>query len=231
VVNGGHDKARSGGSCVMPRSSLTAGADRATSCVRVGEMAAGRAVAPVSGEEGADGRGRCGGRRTPAAGGRRCRALLTELRDADGRPLTAKLESTGQTPAEHLAGVYFVVGDERRCRADDATTAFTVPGSRVVHVCVDRFAERFAVKTRDGELLILHELLHTLGLRENPPSSARSAPSCASVAVPDAACAREDARLKAQTPAGLTPRLRAPPATVVRFRYYLCRDEAVARHP
>ena len=41
-----------------------------------------------------------------------------------------------------------------------------------MYVCVDRFAERFAVKTRDGELLILHELLNTLGLRENPPSSA-----------------------------------------------------------
>ena len=41
-----------------------------------------------------------------------------------------------------------------------------------MHVCVDRFAERFALKTRDGELLILHELLHTLGLMENPPSSA-----------------------------------------------------------
>jgi hypothetical protein len=102
----------------------------------------------------------------------RCNALLTELRDADGRPPTAKLDSTGQTPAEYLAGVYFAAGDERRCRADDATTAFTVPGSRVVHVCVDRFAERFAVKTRDGELLILHELLHTLGLMENPPTSA-----------------------------------------------------------
>jgi hypothetical protein len=102
----------------------------------------------------------------------RCSALLTELRDADGRPLTAKLESTGQTPTDYLASVYFVVADERRCRADDVTTAFTVPGSRVVHVCVDHFAERFAVKTRDGELLVLHELLHTLGLMENPPSSA-----------------------------------------------------------
>jgi hypothetical protein len=102
----------------------------------------------------------------------RCRGLLFEFRDADGRPLTATLESMGQSPAQYLAGVYFVAGDERRCRADDATTAFTVPGSRVVHVCVDRFAGRFAVKTRDGELLILHELLHTLGLGENPPSSA-----------------------------------------------------------
>ena len=102
----------------------------------------------------------------------RCRALLTEFGDADGRPLTARLESTGQTPAEYLAGVYFVAGDDRRCRADEARTAFTMPGSRVVHICVDRFAERFALKTRDGELLILHELLHTLGLMENPPSSA-----------------------------------------------------------
>ena len=102
----------------------------------------------------------------------RCSGLLVELRDADGRSLTATLESAGQSPAQYLAGVYFVAGDERRCRADEATTAFTVPGSRVVHVCVDRFAERFAVKTRDGELLILHELLHTLGLGENPPSSA-----------------------------------------------------------
>lgn len=102
----------------------------------------------------------------------RCHTLLTELRDDDGRPLTAKLESAGQTPAEYLAGVYFVAGDERRCRADEATTAFTMPGSRVVHVCVDRFAGRFAVKTRDGELLVVHELLHTLGLTENPPSSA-----------------------------------------------------------
>jgi hypothetical protein len=102
----------------------------------------------------------------------RCSALLTEFGDADGRPLTATLESTGQTAADYLAGVYFVAGDERRCRADEATTAFTAPGSRVVHICVDRFAERFALKTRDGELLILHELLHTLGLTENPPSSA-----------------------------------------------------------
>src|SRR3954471_15250458 len=92
----------------------------------------------------------------------RCSALLTELQDGDGRPLIANLESTGQTPGDYLAGLYFVAGDERRCRADDATTAFTVPGSRVVHVCVDRFAARFALKTRDGELLILHELLHTL---------------------------------------------------------------------
>lgn len=102
----------------------------------------------------------------------RCSSLLTELTDAGGRPLIAKLESTGQAPVAYLRGLYFVAGDERRCRADDATAAFTVPGSRVVYICVDRFAERFALKTRDGELLIIHEFLHSLGLGENPPSSA-----------------------------------------------------------
>jgi hypothetical protein len=101
----------------------------------------------------------------------RCSALLTELRDGNGRPLIANLKSTGQTPGDFLAGLYFVAGDERRCRADDVTAAFTVPGSRVVRVCADRFAESFARKTRDGELLVLHELFHTLGLMENPPSS------------------------------------------------------------
>jgi len=101
----------------------------------------------------------------------RCRSLLADLRDGDGRPLTAALDAAAQSPAEHLAALYFVAADERRCRADEATTAFTVPGSRVVYICTDRFASRFALKTRDGELLILHELLHTLGLGENPPST------------------------------------------------------------
>jgi hypothetical protein len=59
----------------------------------------------------------------------------------------------------------------RRCRAAEATTAFTTPGSHVIHVCSARFADRFAAKTRDGELLIIHELLHAVGLGENPPSS------------------------------------------------------------
>src|SRR5262249_35531304 len=61
--------------------------------------------------------------------------------------------------------------DAHRCRADDVTALFTVPNSRVVYVCAARFVDRFAVKTADGELLMIHELLHTLGLGENPPKS------------------------------------------------------------
>lgn len=42
---------------------------------------------------------------------------------------------------------------------------------RVIYVCGTRFAERFARKTEGGEILLIHELLHTLGLGENPPTT------------------------------------------------------------
>jgi hypothetical protein len=101
----------------------------------------------------------------------RCEKVFADFLDQDGRLLSENLRLAGLTAAEHLAALYFVEADERRCRADEATTAFTTPGSRVIHVCAARFAGRFALKTRDGELLVIHELLHALGLGENPPRS------------------------------------------------------------
>src|SRR3954463_16025931 len=53
-----------------------------------------------------------------------------------------------QAAALWLCQLYFMVGDERRCRADDGMPAFTVPGSRVVYVCVDRF--RRALRAEDS---------------------------------------------------------------------------------
>lgn len=67
---------------------------------------------------------------------------------------------------------YFIEGDAARCRADPLLQAYTVPGSRVVWICGDRFAERFAIAVRDASYLVIHEMLHTAGLGENPPSSA-----------------------------------------------------------
>jgi hypothetical protein len=39
-------------------------------------------------------------------------------------------------------------------------------------VCGRRFAYYFALDRAQGEIIIIHELLHSLGLGENPPSSA-----------------------------------------------------------
>jgi hypothetical protein len=101
----------------------------------------------------------------------RCQELFEEFTDQQGLSLAAKLRSTGHTGGEQLASLYFVAADEDRCRADETVAAFTAPGSRVIHICAARFSQWFALKTRDGELLLIHELLHSLGLGENPPRS------------------------------------------------------------
>ena len=103
-----------------------------------------------------------------------CQRLFTDFVDRAGHTLSANLEALGKTPAEHLAELYFVAGDTtNQCRLDETNAAFTTPHSRVIYMCSARFADRFARKTAGGEILIIHELLHTLGLGENPPTSAQ----------------------------------------------------------
>jgi len=103
-----------------------------------------------------------------------CQGILNEFTDPAGHTLADNLAEWDKTPADALAALYFVDGDSSpRCRTDETTAAFTVPHSRVVHVCGTRFADRFARKTAGGEVLMIHELLHALGLGENPPTSAQ----------------------------------------------------------
>ena len=103
-----------------------------------------------------------------------CERVFTDFVDPAGHPLSAALEVWDKTPPEALAALYFVDGDgSKQCRADVMTAAFTAPGSRVIYVCGTRFADEFARKTTGGEILLIHELLHALGLGENPPTSAQ----------------------------------------------------------
>jgi hypothetical protein len=101
----------------------------------------------------------------------KCLRLFDDFTDETGRALTATLAAAGQTPADFLAALYFVEADDTiQCRTDEVVAAFTARGNRVVHVCGKRFV-RFAAKTKGAEILLIHELLHTLGLGENPPTS------------------------------------------------------------
>ena len=103
-----------------------------------------------------------------------CQLLLTDFKDAEGRLLLEQLQPTTQTAPEYLAErIWFVEDDDAtQCRRDDVLTAFTAPDYKVVHICSKRFAERFERQRVATEMLIIHEMLHTLGLGENPPSSA-----------------------------------------------------------
>ncbi len=98
-----------------------------------------------------------------------CQEVLGDFTDSEGRPLRENLASA--TPAEYLAHLQIHDGEipkgSRRC-ASPGAAAFT-SGGAAVFVCGTSFASR-GRSFRENALI--HEMLHTLGLRENPPSSA-----------------------------------------------------------
>jgi hypothetical protein len=101
-----------------------------------------------------------------------CQRLFTDFTDSSGHPLADGLAAWGLNPDEALGAVYFVEGDTTtQCRDNAATDAFTVPGNRVIFICGKRFADP-SKRRPTPELTVIHELLHTLGLGENPPASA-----------------------------------------------------------
>jgi hypothetical protein len=102
-----------------------------------------------------------------------CQRVFDDFTDSSGEALSAKLRATGKAPGEALAALYFAEGDgTSQCRSLAGTAAFTEPGSRVIHVCGTDFT-KFGAKIDFGEILLIHELLHSLGLGENPPTSAQ----------------------------------------------------------
>jgi hypothetical protein len=97
-----------------------------------------------------------------------CAAVLTDFRDRQGRELRANLPL--QDPSTYVRRVFFYDGsDHTPCRRP-GVYAFTAPGSRIVRACP---ALGWLANTeRDrAEAVVIHEVLHTLGLDENPPSS------------------------------------------------------------
>ena len=98
----------------------------------------------------------------------RCQEVLSDFSDRQGQPLRAGLEERGQTLAQHLHDVWLLDGGTQTSCSRRATSAFTVPGGRLVFMCPRLFRRQ---EGKYDEILLIHEILHTLGLGENPPSS------------------------------------------------------------
>ncbi len=100
-----------------------------------------------------------------------CRSILTEFRDEEGRPLDERLASLDVQPVTYVNLLVILDGDGKdggdACRRSGAM-ALTSPGSRVVRVCGGAFRAQSAGLR---ENTIIHEMLHSLGLGENPPTS------------------------------------------------------------
>ena len=99
-----------------------------------------------------------------------------------------------ESPADHAASLFdaivFRSGTPYRACRDSRVVAFTHPGERTVYLCTNQF-NTVAFGTPDyAANILIHEGLHTLGLRENPPApaaiTARIAASCRNPAPPQA---------------------------------------------
>jgi hypothetical protein len=98
-----------------------------------------------------------------------CQGLLDEFADASGRPLRAVLEDMDASAPEYLGWVLFHDADPGTCPGP--TLVHTTAGSRVVRVCGRKFERAVSQNASHAEAAIIHEMLHSLGLGENPPSS------------------------------------------------------------
>ena len=100
-----------------------------------------------------------------------CARVLLDFSDASGRSLQENLDALGQTAPGYLGLIVFSDGHLRRSCGTGDTLAVTHPGSRVVYLC-RRFAQATGQSVGYRENILIHEVLHSLGLEENPPTSA-----------------------------------------------------------
>jgi hypothetical protein len=98
-----------------------------------------------------------------------CQQLLTDYTDAEGRTLGENLGS--RTPADYLGRLVIRDGEipkgSHRCWQSGAG-AFTPKATLVVFVCGANFR---SLSPRLRENALIHEMLHSLGLGQNPPTS------------------------------------------------------------
>jgi hypothetical protein len=96
-----------------------------------------------------------------------CQKLFTDFNDQSGRPLQERLDTLGLSGQEFLRYVGFYEGyGQVRCGRPQVV-AFTQPGSLAVRVCPQLARQ----DQHTVEMTLIHEMLHSLGLGENPPTT------------------------------------------------------------
>jgi len=99
-----------------------------------------------------------------------CTRVLGAFSDRTGQSLEARIATLRITAPEHLTRLVFIDNTrERRCMT--GILAFTEPGSYVVRLCVEEFKRAWQQDQRRTIAALIHEMLHSLGLGENPPTS------------------------------------------------------------
>ena len=110
--------------------------------------------------------------------GAECQKLLTEFKDRKGRTLESNLEPLGVSASQYLLFLDFVDGTPLPACGLPAVAMAANPGLPRVFVCPvgpGRINSRLSrIEFQSGSLaeaMVIHEMLHTLGLGENPPTT------------------------------------------------------------
>ena len=101
-----------------------------------------------------------------------CQRVLDDFTDPSGHTLGENLAQLDKTPVEFFNELYFTDDRDSSCCTRGRTLAFTAPGLRVIRICGLRFAAVSLSRPAYGDAVLIHEMLHALGLGENPPTSA-----------------------------------------------------------
>ncbi len=100
-----------------------------------------------------------------------CRLVLEDFRDASGRALAENLADSGLSAPEFLERLDYRDGrSEAICRRG-RVNAFTTVGGSTVWTCPGGSLRLGTLDARGGPNALIHEMLHALGLAENPPTS------------------------------------------------------------
>ncbi len=100
-----------------------------------------------------------------------CALVLSDFVDSrTGLTLAENLAATGRTASEHVESLLFRGAPSLKPFPGRRVFAFTTPASPVVFLCRDDLL-RVQNQRRLVTAIVIHEVLHTLGLREDLPSS------------------------------------------------------------
>ena len=97
-----------------------------------------------------------------------CLAVLADFESVNGGRLDLVLRASGRTAQEQLDLMVFESGLGRPLCDRRLSLAFTRIHSPVVSICLRPFT---LLRRREQEAVLIHEMLHSLGLGENPPES------------------------------------------------------------
>ena len=100
----------------------------------------------------------------------RCEGIFSEFEDATGLPLRDRLGQLESNPTGYLGLIFFHDGSRHPTCERHGVLAFTAVGSRLVYVCGRDFARAWSKDQREVQSTLIHEMLHSLGLGENPPA-------------------------------------------------------------